>query len=160
MLPGTLLLTHNLTKERRVILEYESAVREGWHLVRDQGPALTERFYNHLFALDPHLRALFVRFDHETRSRKLLAALEEIIKLLDEPDRLVSVIVPLGRRHAAYGVTDRDYETGTTAFLMAMQDVLGDRFSSDAERGWREVHALVTEVMRRAGQSQAQLEPG
>ena len=143
-----------------MILEYDIPVRESWNLVRDHRDALSDRFYRNLFSLDPTLRDKFTRFDDATRSRKLLAALEEIIQLLDEPDRLVSVIVPLGRRHASYGVTDRDYETGTTAFLMAMQDLLGDRFSSDAERGWREVHALVTEVMRRAGRSVVHLEPG
>lgn len=143
-----------------MILEYDIAVRESWNLVRDHRDALTERFYRNLFSLDPTLRDKFTRFDDATRSRKLLAALEEITQLLDEPDRLVSVIVPLGRRHAGYGVTDRDYETGTTAFLMAMHDVLGDHFTVEADRGWREVYALVSEVMRRAGRSMAHLEPG
>ena len=138
-----------------MILEHEAAVRESWSLVRERGAALTERFYENLFTLDPALRALFTRFDLETRSRKLMAALEEIVRLLDDPDRLVAVIVPLGRRHASYGVMDRDYDVATTAFLLAMHDTLGDEFSAEAERGWREVHALVTEVMRRAGHSVA-----
>jgi hemoglobin-like flavoprotein len=134
-----------------VILEYEAAVRESWILVHDQGAVLTARFYENLFALDPALRALFTRFDEATRSRKLLAALDEMVLLLDAPDRLVSAIIPLGRRHGEYGVTDRDYHTGATAFLLAMHDVLGERFTVDADRGWREVYALVSEVMRRAG---------
>ena len=138
-----------------MILEYEVAVRDSWNLVREHRGALAERFYRHLFALDSDLRALFVRFDDDTRSRKLLAALDEIIHLLDEPDRLVSVIVPLGRRHADYGVTDQDYDTSTTAFLLAMHDTLGERFTVEAERGWREVYALVSEVMRRAGHGMA-----
>ena len=134
-----------------MIVEQEAAVRESWLLIRDQGSALTERFFHYLFTLDPTLRTLFGRMDEATQSRKLMAALDEIVRLLDEPDRLVSVIVPLGRRHSGYGVMDRDYDTGATAFLMALHDVLGDRYSDEVERGWREVHALVAEVMRRAG---------
>lgn len=141
-----------------MILEHETAVRESWNLVREQGPALTARFYDHLFALEPSLRALFSRYDEATRSRKVIAALEEIVHLLDEPERLISAIVPLGRRHAGYGVMDRDYDTGTTAFLQAMHDTLGDRFTAEAERGWREVHALATEVMRRAGHTVVRVE--
>ena len=140
-----------------VILEHDAAVRESWNLVRDQGAELTGRFYDHLFALDPALQALFVRLDDETRLRKLMAAVDEVIQLLEEPDRLVSVIIPLGRRHAEYGVTDRDYHTGATAFLLAMHDVLGERFTIEADRGWREVYALVSEVMRRAGHGMARV---
>jgi hypothetical protein len=33
---------------------------------------------------------------------------------------------------------------------MALHDVLGERYTDPVERGWREVRALVAEVMRRA----------
>jgi hemoglobin-like flavoprotein len=138
-------------------LEYESAVRASWDLVRDDGGLLTGHFYRHLFALDPALRALFAHSDEPAHSRKLLAALDEIMRVLDEPHRLVAVVIPLGMRHAGYGVTDRDYETATTAFVQALQDTLGDRLTPDMERGWREVHALISEVMRRAGHSTARV---
>jgi hypothetical protein len=38
-----------------------------------------------------------------------------------------------------------------------MHDVLGERFTIEADRGWREVYALVSEVMRRAGHGMARV---
>ena len=82
---------------------------------------------------------------------KLLLTLGEMVRLLDEPERLVAVIAPLGRRHAGYGVREPDYATATAALIGAMRDVMADAFTEEMAEGWRELHGLVSAVMVRAG---------
>ena len=92
-----------------MVLEHEAAIRESWALIRPAAAGVAHRFYDRLFELDPALRPLFHRSDPEALERKLVAALDEIVRLVTDPARLVSVIVPLGRRHAAYGVRPEHY---------------------------------------------------
>ena len=127
------------------------AIRTSWALTAPSRRAFAERFYAHLFELDPALRGLFAATDFEALECKLTAALAEVVRLLDEPQRFVAIIVPLGRRHAAYGVRERDYTTASVALRLAFGDVLGAAFTGEMDDAWRELHALVSAVMLRAG---------
>jgi hemoglobin-like flavoprotein len=131
--------------------EQAVAIRTSWALTAPSRRVLAERFYLHLFELDPALRALFAATDFAALERKLTAALAEVVRLLDEPQRFVAVIVPLGRRHAAYGVRERDYTTASVALRLAFTDVLDTAFTGEMDQAWRELHALVSAVMVRAG---------
>lgn len=128
-----------------------TAIHTSWALTAPSRGVLAARFYHHLFELDPSLRALFAAADFPSLERKVTAALGELVRLLDEPQRFVAVIVPLGRRHAGYGVRDRDYATASVALRLAFADVLGTAFTGDMDEAWRELHALVSAVMLRAG---------
>ena len=113
--------------------------------------AISARFYQRLFEADPALAPLFQHTNLAGLRHKLIVALGEMVRLLDEPERLVAVIAPLGRRHAGYGVRERDYATGAVALIAAFRDVLGGTLTTEMEEGWRELHGLVSAVMIRAG---------
>ena len=133
--------------------EQESLIRITWTVIAPRATDLTEQFYLTLFELNPTARALFGHTDRAALGRKVVQMLDEIVKVLDEPERLMSVLAPLGRHHAGFGVERYHYETGCTALIAALRLVGGSRFTPEAEAAWRELYRLVAAVMSRAGNS-------
>ncbi|HSE28912.1 MAG TPA: globin, partial [Gemmatimonadales bacterium] len=81
-------------------------------------------------------------------------ALGEMATSLDDPGRLVALLVSLGRRHAQYGVRAEEFALASEALLLTLRDALGERFTPEVEEAWQELVGLVEAVMRRAvGQS-------
>ena len=129
-------------------------IRSSWAEIAPRAEDLTERFYQTLFELNPASRALFGHTDRTALGRKVVHMLDEIVKLLDEPERLVTVLAPLGRHHAGWGVDRHHYENGCTSLISALRVVGGSHFTPEAEQAWRELYRLVAAVMQRAGQVQ------
>ena len=134
--------------------EQEALIRSSWAEIAPRAEDLTEQFYQTLFELNPSSRALFGHTDRTALGRKVVQMLDQIVKVLDEPGRLVSVLAPLGRHHAGFGVEHQHYETGWSALLTALRSVGGSSFTREAEQAWRELYRLVAAVMQRAGQVQ------
>jgi hemoglobin-like flavoprotein len=99
-------------------------------------------FYGRLFELDPTLRALF-QVSLEEQGRKLMKMLAVAVHSLDRLDDIVPAVEALGRRHAQYGVRERDYDTVGLALLWTLGQALGDRFTSELEAAWTAVYALL-----------------
>jgi len=106
-------------------------------------------FYSRLFELDPGLRRLFKSDMREPRV-KLMQMLTAAVKGLDHLDRLVPVVEGLGRRHAAYGVTDAHYQTVGEALLWTLEMGLGKGFTSEVREAWAAVYGLLASTMRTA----------
>jgi hemoglobin-like flavoprotein len=62
----------------------------------------------------------------------------------------VAVLVPLGRRHATYGVREEQFALAGDALIEALRETLGETFTVDVEEAWRELVELVVAVMNRA----------
>lgn len=135
--------------------EQASLVRASWAALAPRLAELTDRFYEALFQLDPEARALFDRTDRGALGRKLAQTLDEIVGVIEEPGRLVSVLAPLGRRHRGYGVDQHHYDLAGAALLTAIRET-GNGLSAEAEQAWREVYGLVAAVMLRAGDAPPQ----
>jgi hemoglobin-like flavoprotein len=99
-----------------------------------------QRFYARLFELDPASRSLF-RSDLQLQSRKLLDMLAAIVDSLQRPELLQPMFRALGERHAAYGVSEEQYDDVGAALLMSLRAVLGDEFSDDVEAAWATLYA-------------------
>lgn len=111
-------------------------------------------FYDRLFTLDPSLRRLFAA-DLTQQKRALMAMLQVAVAGLDEPTTLLPAVRQLGRRHAGYGVTDRDYDTVGAALLWTLGQGLGEQFTPAVEAAWTTVYALLAGTMRDAAQEAA-----
>src|SRR5438874_12733223 len=106
-------------------------------------------FYDRLFHLDPSLRRLF-NGDLRMQGKKLMDAVSIIVGNLNRPDRIVPGIRALGRRHAAYGVQERHYETFGDALIWTIEHGLGDAFTPDVRSAWAAVYDLLAETMKEA----------
>ncbi len=116
--------------------------------------AAAELFYNKLFELDPALKALF-KGDIKEQGRKLMATLKVAVKGLDDLEKLVPVLQDLGRRHAGYGVQDKDYGTVAVALLWTLGQGLKDDFTPEVEAAWTAVYAILAETMKAAAKAGA-----
>ena len=54
----------------------------------------------------------------------------------------------LGRRHAAYGVRDADYDTVGAALLGTLGDAHGAAFDAELRAAWAAAYGLVAGAMR------------
>ena len=118
--------------------------------IADDAAAL---FYRRLFEIDPSLRAMF-KADMADQRRKLMQMLTAAVKGLPRLDRLVPVVEDLGRRHAAYGVTDDHYDTVGAALLWTLEKGLGDAFTAEAREAWTTVYGLLASTMKNAAARQ------
>jgi len=130
--------------------ERERLVRDSWNQFEPAAPPFARVFYDHLFELDPGTQRLFASTDMEAQSRKFWQMLAEIVRVLDEPDQLVSEVAALGRQHVGYGVTDGQYETVGAALLWTLEQGLGPAFTPEVRDAWSEAYLLLATVMRRA----------
>jgi methyl-accepting chemotaxis protein len=108
-----------------------------------------ELFYGRLFQLEPGLRRLF-RGDMKLQGKKLISMIAAAVKGLDNMPGLVPVLQGLGRRHAGYGVQDRDYATVGQAFIWTLEKGLGGAFTPDIREAWVAVYAVIADTMKAA----------
>ncbi|MGD8810884.1 MAG: globin family protein [Gammaproteobacteria bacterium] len=135
--------------------EQMTLIRDTWRQggpIADTAAAL---FYDRLFELDPDVRVLFRGTDMARQHTALVQAITAVVDGLDRFDKLVPNIEALGRRHNAYGVTDRHYDTVGKALLWTLEKGLGDAWTPEAADAWRDAYAAVAGIMRSAGRASA-----
>jgi hemoglobin-like flavoprotein len=130
--------------------ESQRLVRESWSQFEPVAVQSAEFFYQKLFELDPEAQRLFARTNMQAQGRKVMEMFAEIVRLLDQPESLVSEVADLGRRHVHYGVHDSQYDSVGTALLWTLERGLGPAFTDDVRDAWTEAYLLVSTVARRA----------
>ena len=55
---------------------------------------------------------------------------------LKSPDTLIPAVHALGRRHGAYGVEAKDYETVGKALILTLEQGLGADFTPQVREAW------------------------
>jgi hemoglobin-like flavoprotein len=108
-----------------------------------------ELFYGRLFELDPSLRPLF-RGDMKEQGRALMSMIKVAVAGLDNLEKIVPAVQSLGRRHAAYGVTDAHYDTVAAALLWTLEQGLGEAFTPEVKGAWVEVYTILATTMKEA----------
>jgi len=125
-------------------------VRSTWPLAAAVPDALTTIFYEHLFEIDQSAARLFGHVDMPSQRQKLAQSLAVVVHAVDDPDRLLPALAALGKRHAHYGVEDRQFDSVGDALLWALSDALGEAFTPEVREAWAQAYAVVASVMRRA----------
>ncbi|MEQ8699273.1 MAG: globin family protein [Bauldia litoralis] len=125
-------------------------VRESWTAVTPIADTAADLFYQRLFEIDPTTRPLFGATDMAAQRTQLVAALAAVVAGADRPEELVPTLEALGRRHVAYGVEDRHYDSVGAALIWTLEQGLGDGFTEAVREAWTAAYALVSGVMREA----------
>ena len=112
-------------------------------------------FYGRLFEIDPTLRSLFANVDMPLQRAKLTTFLGGAVSNLDRLEALLPSIASLGRRHVAYGVTDRHYDVVGAALLWTLEKGLGDAWNAEAKEAWSTVYGAISGAMRGGAESAA-----
>ena len=127
-------------------------VRETWQRIGDVGDPVAMLFYERLFEIDPTSRMLFAKADPAAQRSKLLQALGIIVADLERPDALAPVLQSMGRRHLAYGVRRRHYDSVCDALLWSFERGLGDDWTDEVQEAWDRAYTLVSEIMKGAAE--------
>ncbi|RVW01299.1 FAD-binding oxidoreductase [Rhodococcus xishaensis] len=119
----------------------------------DRRDRFARTFYTSFFARLPQCRSLFPAGMDGQRVR-FVAALEYIVRGLDDTDRLLAFLAQLGRDHRKYGVQGNHYAAAANALLDAIRDVDSDvPWNRAADSAWRKFIALITTTMSDAADS-------
>lgn len=126
--------------------EQTALIQGTWARLVNSGEDAAALFYERLFALDPSLRGQF-RGDIASQGKKLVDMMQSIVGGLDHFEQLLPAARELGRRHHYYGVRDEDYGPVGEAMLWMLAEALGDGYTPEADRAWRELYALLAAAM-------------
>lgn len=124
-------------------------VKDSWAKVVPISEEAAALFYGRLFELEPTLKSLF-KAPIEVQGRLLMKALDGAVGSLDDLGALVPALQELGKRHAFYGVVEKDYDTVGDAFLWTLEQGLGDGFTEEVKGAWVVVYGTVSQVMKEA----------
>ena len=130
--------------------QHEALVRESWRRFEPFAEDWAAIFYRRLFQLHPASRAWFAGTEMLTQRRKFSQMLGWMVHSLGNPERLVSEVARLARRHHAYGVRDSDYPSASAALLWTLEQAFGAEWTPELQAAWAEAVLLFSWVMRRA----------
>ena len=108
-------------------------------------------FYATLFELAPETRELFPD-DLAAQRGKLVNELMFLVETATDREGLgldgfLARARDLGKRHAGYGVTNRDYAPVGAALVAALRTCVPD-WDADHDAAWAKLYRLIADVMR------------
>lgn len=124
-------------------------IQANWKTVAADGETFVERFYTHMFEIDPDLQSLFKR-SMEMQGRKVMSMLSSAVEHMGQPEKVLPALIAAGHRHIQYGVKQRDYETVRQAFIHALADTLGDDFDEETKQLWNQAYSNIQDIMSSA----------
>lgn len=124
-------------------------VKESWAMVVPIKEQAAELFYGKLFELDPALKPMF-KGNMQEQGRKLTAMINTAVNSLDKLEAIVPAVQDLGRRHVAYGVEDRHYDSVGTALIWTLEKGLGAVFTPACKDAWASVYGVLAGTMKSA----------
>lgn len=122
-------------------------VQTTWKSMLSIRDTFAEILYGKLFSLDGGLQRRFGG-DMKEQGRSFAAMMSIFVRNLEEPETVCVALRGLGRRHAAYGVRPRDYETLSVALFWTLSHALGEAFTDEVEQAWRRAWQRLAEAMQ------------
>ena len=120
-------------------------LRQDLAAIETQSEVFAQRFFAHLYRLDPALGAMLP--GGESQGDTLEGLLDALALGRRDPAHAPALWHELGRQHAAHGVREEHYDHLGTALLMALREVLGRRFTASAEATWACLWGEMAEAM-------------
>ena len=129
--------------------QHERLIQETWRRFQPVAADHARYFYDKLYELDPESQALFATTNMDEQRHRLMETIGHLISEIGNPDVFVTELIALGRRHAAYGVRDSDYDSAGVALLWTLEQALGADFTPETRDAWNEAYHAMASVMRR-----------
>lgn len=122
-------------------------VQKNFELCEGKLDEMADTFYELLFGLAPHVRALFSGTDMKIQRQMLMETLAVAIRGLDDLDSLIPVLRQLGARHVGYGVQLQHYELVEHVLIETVQRMVGEEFTDDARLAWTKIYNVIVHHM-------------
>ncbi|MCC6801649.1 MAG: hemin receptor [Anaerolineae bacterium] len=105
----------------------------------------TVTFFDHLFQIDPSLKALFIG-EMSVQGRKMIQTLLVIVNTLNDPESIGTVIQETSLRHVTYGVKEEYYQPVGRALIATIRQNLGAECTPEVEAAWAAAIELVSSI--------------
>jgi hemoglobin-like flavoprotein len=132
--------------------EQVKLVQDSFKKVVPIADTAADLFYDRLFAIAPEVRSLFPK-DLTEQKKKLMQMIATAVTNLHQVGTILPMVEDLGRRHVAYGVTDKHYEPVGAALLWTLEQGLGADFTPPVKAAWTEAYMTLAGVMQKAAAS-------
>ena len=129
-------------------------LRDSFQLVVEREPAITRRFYQHLFADYPQVKPLFHPSRQELQERMLAEALVAVLDHLEDAPWLQTTLAAIGKKHVGYCVTDEMYGWVGARLIKTLAEVGGRDWNAKTAAEWPSAYGAIAEMMK-AGAKQA-----
>jgi hemoglobin-like flavoprotein len=103
-------------------------------------------FYDRLFAVAPHVKAMFPDDMTEQRN-KLMATLAVVVNGLSDLDSVLPAVSALAKRHVAYGAKPGHYPIVGGALLWTLEQGLGEAWTPDVVAAWTAAYGTLSGYM-------------
>ncbi len=117
------------------------------------GEKLAKRFYQELFKRYPDVKPMFGNTSISAQQKKLLAALQMIIRNLRKPQILEDALMELGAKHENYGVIVAHYDAIAETMLDVLEEFAGDLWTLEVHDAWNDALNLVAQTMLKGYQN-------
>jgi len=118
-----------------------------FNLLVPQAENLVTQFYNKLFEQHPDVVPMFKNTTQEEQQKKLLAALNLVIKNIRKPDVLTEALNSLGSKHQSYGAEPAHYAAVAATLISVMQAMAGDAWTKQMQSAWEHALSTIADVM-------------
>ena len=123
-------------------------IRQSYLIIAAKSPDVIADFYARLFRRRPETRALFG--PHMGNQIGKFAGLLELCVLeRKDGEDLAPVLRTLGQRHRDRAIDDDLYPDFIDCFIEAVAAEVGDIWTQEHDRAWRDTMAHIAEMMRR-----------
>jgi len=126
--------------------EQVKLVQESFAKVAPISDKAAELFYGRLFALAPHVRAMFPD-DMSVQRGKLMATLATVVNGLNNLDTILPAASALAKRHVGYGAQAWHYPPVGEALLWTLEKGLGDAWTPPVAAAWAQAYATLSGFM-------------
>lgn len=128
-------------------MDLQLELQASMNLMLEDEVGFAKIFYDKVFTLAPSVRALF-RNNMTDQGRLLTHMLGGIVYSLSRPEHLKKGLAKLGQSHVDYGVKAEYYPVVKQAMLETIDEVLGERKSSQTIAAWNEALDFVIDTMK------------
>ncbi|XP_030577224.1 neuroglobin-like [Archocentrus centrarchus] len=148
--------------------ESREAIRQSWRDIQEDISKVGVIMFVRLFETHPECKDAFFAFrdlndvealraskELKAHGLRIMSIIEKTVARIDQDDRLDQLILDLGRKHYRYKALPKYYELMGQEFILAIQPVLNERWTSDLDEAWKTLFLYITHTMKK-GYLQAQ----
>ncbi|MDQ6974402.1 MAG: hypothetical protein Q9M10_05915 [Mariprofundaceae bacterium] len=130
-------------------MTYQRLIRDNLALLEDSKKmnALSTCFFTHLFHLSPEL-ADVLNGDVAMLQRKFTSTIATL-KNIRYLDKISSALEAMALRHVGYGAECHHFAAFRQALLSALQEILGESFTTEHQEAWGKTFDAVSDIMQK-----------
>ncbi len=121
-------------------------IRGSASLLAEGNVAVTQAFYDNLFAAAPGVRKLFSE-DMFDQSEKLWNSIVTVVESAKDLGEIEDELLAMGARHVRYGALPEHYPVVNDILVATIASIAGDTWTDDHQDAWQAALGAVTSLM-------------